>query len=171
MLVLEAREHAEARGAKILGVLRGYGTSCDAYHMSAPLETGEGVCLAIESALKDAGVAKEEIGVVNAHATSTPLGDVAEVKALRKVFGAHLDKMKVEATKSMTGHLLGGASAIEAIALLMSLNSGKGASHAQRDEPGSGLRDGLLAEQGVGNLGADSGSAIRSVSAGIIPAW
>lgn len=125
VLVLEAREHAVARGAKILGVLRGYGSSADAYHMSAPLETGEGVCLAIESALKDAGVRKEEIGLVNAHATSTPLGDVAEIKALRKVFGGHLERMKVEATKSMTGHLLGGASAIEAIALLMSLNAGK----------------------------------------------
>lgn len=125
VLVLEAREHAVARGAKILGVLRGYGSSCDAYHMSAPLETGEGVCLAIESALQDAGIRKEDVGLVNAHATSTPLGDVAEVKALRKVFGAHLDKMKIEATKSMTGHLLGGASAIEAIALLMSLNAGK----------------------------------------------
>lgn len=124
-LVLESREHAQARGAKILGVLRGYGSSGDAYHMSAPLETGEGVCLAIESALKDAGVRKEDVGLVNAHATSTPLGDVAEVKALRKVFGSHLDRMKVEATKSMTGHLLGGASSIEAIALLMSLNSGK----------------------------------------------
>jgi 3-oxoacyl-[acyl-carrier-protein] synthase II len=125
VLVLEAREHAEARGAKILGVLRGYGSSCDAYHMSAPLETGEGVVLAIEAALRDAKVDKSEVGVVNAHATSTPLGDVAEVGALRKVFGSHLDKMKIEATKSMTGHLLGGASAIEAIALLMSLNAGK----------------------------------------------
>ncbi len=124
-LVLESREHAQARGAKILGVLRGYGSSGDAYHMSAPLETGEGVCLAIEAALKDAGVRKEEVGLVNAHATSTPLGDVAEVKALRRVFGSHLDRMKVEATKSMTGHLLGGASSIEAIALLMSLNAEK----------------------------------------------
>lgn len=125
VLVLESREHALARGARILGILRGYGSSCDAYHMSAPLETGDGVVLAIEAALKDAGVRKEEVGLVNAHATSTPLGDAAEVSALRKVFGGHLDRMKVEATKSMTGHLLGGASAIEAIALLMSLNSGK----------------------------------------------
>lgn len=124
VLVLEAREHAEKRGARILGVLRGYGNSCDAYHMSAPLETGEGVCQAIEAALKEAAVDKSEIGVVNAHATSTPLGDVAEVKALGKVFGSHLKSMKVHATKSMTGHLLGGASAIEAIALLMTLNSG-----------------------------------------------
>jgi len=125
VLVLEAREHAEARGAKILGVLKGYGSSCDAYHISAPLESGEGVCLAIEAALKEAGIAKTDIGVVNAHATSTPLGDVAEVKALGLVFGEHLQKMKVHSTKSMIGHLLGGASAVEAVALVMTLNSGK----------------------------------------------
>jgi len=125
VLVLESREHAEARGAKILGILRGYGMSADAYHMSAPLETGEAVALAIENALMDAGVSKEEVGVVNAHATSTPLGDVAEVKALGKVFGDHLPRMKVHSTKSMIGHLLGGTSATEAITLLMTLNSGK----------------------------------------------
>ncbi|MEO6094893.1 MAG: beta-ketoacyl-ACP synthase II, partial [Fibrobacteria bacterium] len=125
VLVLEAREHAERRGAKILGVLRGFGNSCDAYHMSAPLETGEGVMMAIEAALKEAGVPKADIGVVNAHATSTPLGDVAEVKALTRVFGDHLKNLKVHSTKSMTGHLLGGASAIEAIALVMTLNSGE----------------------------------------------
>lgn len=124
-LVLEAREHAEARGAKILAVLRGYGMSSDAYHMSAPLETGEAVALAISSALADAGVAPGEVGVVNAHATSTPLGDAAECKALARVFGDHLGKMKVHSTKSMTGHLLGGTSAIEAIALILTLNSGK----------------------------------------------
>jgi 3-oxoacyl-[acyl-carrier-protein] synthase II len=125
VLVLESRAYAEARGAKILGVLKGYGASCDAYHMSAPLESGEGVMLAIEAALAEAGVDKSEIGVVNAHATSTPLGDVAEVKALRQVFGPHLKNMKVHATKSMIGHLLGGASAVEAIALVMTLNSGE----------------------------------------------
>jgi 3-oxoacyl-[acyl-carrier-protein] synthase II len=125
VLVLEAREHAEARGAKILGVLRGYGASCDAYHMSAPLETGEGVLQSVEAALADAGVPKSEIGVVNAHATSTPLGDVAEIQALRRVFGDQLGRMKVHATKSMIGHLLGGASAVEAIALVMTLNTGK----------------------------------------------
>lgn len=125
VLVLEAKEHALARGAKILATLRGYGASSDANHMSAPLETGEGVQQAIEAALADAGLQPQDIGLVNAHATSTPLGDVAEVKALKRVFGAHLDKMLVHATKSMTGHLLGGASAIEAIDAIMTLNSGK----------------------------------------------
>ncbi len=125
VLVLEAREHAEARGAKILGTLRGYGSSCDAYHMSAPLETGEAVAQAISSALTDAGVKPEEVGLVNAHATSTPLGDAAEVKALRRVFGDHLNQMKVHSSKSMLGHSLGATSALEAVALVMTLNSGK----------------------------------------------
>ena len=125
VLVLESREHAEARGAKILGTLRGYGSSCDAYHMSAPLETGEAVAQAIQLALDDAGIKANEVGIVNAHATSTPLGDVAEVKALGRVFGDHLSKMKVHSTKSMLGHSLGGTSAIEAVTLVMTLNSGK----------------------------------------------
>ena len=125
VLVLEAREHAEARGAKILGTLRGYGSSCDAYHMSAPLETGEAVAQAISSALTDAGVKPEEVGLVNAHATSTPLGDAAEVRALRRVFGDHLNQMKVHSSKSMLGHSLGATSALEAVALVMTLNSGK----------------------------------------------
>ena len=125
VLVLEAREHAEARGAKILAVLRGYGMSSDAYHMSAPLEAGEAVAQAMRNALADAGVRPDEIGVVNPHATSTPLGDAAECKALGLVFGDHLKNMKITATKSMTGHLLGGTSATEAVDLIMTLNSGK----------------------------------------------
>lgn len=125
VLVLESREHAEARGAKILAVLRGYGSSGDAYHMSAPLETGEAVALAISNALADAGLKPADIGVVNPHATSTPLGDVAECKALGIVFGEHLANLKITATKSMTGHLLGGTSATEAVALIQTLNTGK----------------------------------------------
>ena len=124
-LVLESREYAEARGAKILGVLKGYGASCDAYHMSAPLETGEGVALAVKSAVEDAGISAEQIGLINGHSTSTPLGDVAEIKALKKVFGSHTQKMKIHATKSLIGHSLGGASAVEAVVLLWTLNSGK----------------------------------------------
>jgi 3-oxoacyl-[acyl-carrier-protein] synthase II len=125
VLVLESREHAEARGAKILAVLRGYGMSSDAYHMSAPLESGEAVAQAMRNALADAGLQPADIGVVNPHATSTPLGDAAECKALGLVFGDHLKDLKVTATKSMTGHLLGGTSATEAVALIMTLNSGK----------------------------------------------
>jgi 3-oxoacyl-[acyl-carrier-protein] synthase II len=125
VLVLESREHAVARGTKILAVLRGYGTSSDAYHMSAPLESGEAVAYAMKSALADAGLQPTDIGIVNPHATSTPLGDAAECKALGLVFGEHLAKLKVTATKSMTGHLLGGTSATEAVALIQCLNTGK----------------------------------------------
>jgi len=124
-LVLESREHAEARGAKILAVLKGYGMSNDAYHMSAPLETGDAVAQAMRNALADAGLQPADVGVVNPHATSTPLGDAAECKALGLVFGDHLKNLKVTATKSMVGHLLGGTSATEAVALIMTLNSGK----------------------------------------------
>ena len=124
-LVLESREHAEARGAKILAILKGYGTSCDAYHMSAPLETGEGVAMAIEQALKSSGVAKEDVGIVNCHATSTPLGDVAEVQAIRKVFKEGTKNLAFQASKSMLGHPLGAASAIEAIITILSLSEGQ----------------------------------------------
>ncbi|MBF0431853.1 MAG: beta-ketoacyl-ACP synthase II [Fibrobacteria bacterium] len=124
-LCLESREHAEARGATILGIIKGFGSSCDAHHISAPLETGDGVALAINSAIKDADIAKEDIGLVNGHMTSTPLGDAAEVKAIKKIFGTHTQDMLVHSTKSMIGHLLGAASAIEAVVTIMCLKEGK----------------------------------------------
>jgi 3-oxoacyl-[acyl-carrier-protein] synthase II len=124
-MVLESREHAQARGAKILGVILGYGSSCDAHHMSQPLETGEGVSIGVEQAIREAGISKEDIGVINGHSTSTPLGDVAEVKALKKVFGSHIQNIKFPATKSMAGHLLGAASAAEGIATVLCLNHGR----------------------------------------------
>jgi 3-oxoacyl-[acyl-carrier-protein] synthase II len=124
-LVLESREHAEARGAKILAVVKGYGASCDAHHMSAPLETGEGVALAVNKAIADGGIAKEDVQLVNCHATSTPLGDVAEVKAVRKVFGDHIKNMYLQGSKSMLGHSLGAASAVEAVISVLSLQAGK----------------------------------------------
>ena len=124
-VVLESREHAEARGAKILGVVKGYGASCDAYHMSTPLESGEGVALAINEAIRDAGISKEDIGLINGHSTSTPLGDIAEFKAIKRAFGSHIQDMQLHSTKSLIGHSLGGASAIEAVVLVKTLNSGK----------------------------------------------
>lgn len=124
ILILETLEHAEARGAHIYAELAGYGMTGDAYHMSAPPPDGEGVARAVRIALKDAGVEPEQIQHVNAHATSTPLGDKAEVAALRSVFGAHFDNIAVSATKSMTGHLLGGAGGIEAAATVLSIADG-----------------------------------------------
>jgi 3-oxoacyl-[acyl-carrier-protein] synthase II len=121
ILLLESLSHAKKRGAKILARLAGSGTSGDAYHMSAPREDGEGVCLAISLALKDAGIDISQVGYVNTHGTSTPRGDVAECKAVFKAFGGKIDNVKINSTKSMTGHMLGAASGMEAIVVVKSL--------------------------------------------------
>jgi 3-oxoacyl-[acyl-carrier-protein] synthase II len=114
ILVLEERDHALRRGASILAELIGYGMSADAHHPSAPPDDGDGVARVMTAALDDAGLARDHIGYLNAHATSTPLGDKAEAKAITRVFGAHAANLFVSSTKSMTGHLLGGAGALEA---------------------------------------------------------
>jgi 3-oxoacyl-[acyl-carrier-protein] synthase II len=122
VLLIETLEHAEKRGAKqIYAELVGYGMSGDAYHMSAPAPEGEGVARAIRACLKSAGLEPEQIGYVNAHATSTPIGDPSEIGALKSVFGDHFKNIPVSAIKSMTGHLLGGAGGIEAIATVLAL--------------------------------------------------
>ncbi len=124
VLVLESLEHAQARGATILAEYLGGGLSCDAYHMTSPRADGLGVSLCIENALADAGISKEEVNYINAHATSTPAGDMCEVEALIKVFGSHMRNIKMNATKSMTGHCLGAAGGIEAIATIKAIQTG-----------------------------------------------
>ncbi len=121
ILIIEELEHAKARGAKIYAELAGYGASADAHHLTAPHPAGEGAQLAIRSALADAGIPPEAVGYINAHGTSTPLNDAAETKAIRAVFGTHADKLLVSSTKSMHGHLLGGAAAVESIATVHAL--------------------------------------------------
>jgi len=121
ILILESLSHAKKRGAKILARLAGYGMSGDAYHMSAPREDGEGVNLATSIALKEAGIDVSKIGYVNTHGTSTPRGDVAECKAILKAFGGKIDNVKINSSKSMTGHMLGAASGMEAIVVIKSL--------------------------------------------------
>jgi len=115
LLILEEWEMAKQRGADILAEVVGYGANCDAYHMTAPTEDGRGAARAIKVALKDAGLNPDQILAINAHGTSTGLGDVAETKALKLAFGDHAKKLKITSTKSMTGHTLGAAGGIEAI--------------------------------------------------------
>src|SRR5215510_5001309 len=114
-VVLEEYEHAKARGAKIYCELVGYGVSADAFHMTAPPEDGDGGYRAMRNALKDSGVQASEIDYINAHGTSTPLGDLAETKAIKKLLGERAAKVAVNSTKSMTGHLLGAAGGVEAV--------------------------------------------------------
>ncbi len=123
-LIFEEYEHAVARGARIYAEVGGGGLSADAYHITAPHPDGDGAVLVMSNTLKDAGVSPEDVDAINVHGTSTPLGDVAEVKAILKVFGEHAYKLNIYSTKSMTGHLLGAAGAIEAIASVMSIVHG-----------------------------------------------
>src|SRR5690606_29922146 len=120
-LILEEYEHAKARGAKIYAEVLGGGMTSDAYHVTAPHPDGIGVERVMLNCLKDAGISADQVDAINTHGTSTPLGDVAELKAISKVFGAHANKININSTKSMTGHLLGAAGAIEAIASILAM--------------------------------------------------
>jgi len=121
-IILEEYEHAKKRGAKIYGEIIGGGMSSDAYHITAPHPDGSGIIQVMQSALEEAGIKPEAVDYINTHGTSTPLGDIGEIKAIQKVFGEHAYKMNISSTKSMTGHLLGAAGAIETIACLMAIN-------------------------------------------------
>ncbi|EKD31573.1 MAG: hypothetical protein ACD_77C00299G0005 [uncultured bacterium] len=124
ILVFEEYEHAVARGAKIYAEVAGAGLSADAYHITAPHPEGLGAINVMKNALEDAGMKPEEVDYINVHGTATPLGDIAELKAVQSIFGNHAYDMNISATKSMTGHLLGAAGSVEALACIHAMNSG-----------------------------------------------
>jgi len=117
-------EHAKKRGAKIYAEIIGGGLSADAYHITAPHPEGAGIIKVMENALQEAEIKADQVDYINTHGTSTPLGDIGEIKAIQKVFGEQAYKMNISSTKSMTGHLLGAAGAIEVIACLLAINEG-----------------------------------------------
>ena len=124
VLILEELEHAKKRGAKILAEVAGYGATSDAYHITSPAEDGEGAARAMADAIKEAGISKEEVFYVNAHGTSTHHNDLFETRAIKKLFGEHAKDMYVNSTKSIVGHMLGAAGAIECITCVKEIQEG-----------------------------------------------
>ena len=138
VIILESLEHALARGATIHGEIIGMGMSSDAYHMTAPLEDGSGAARCMTLALKDAGIAPDAVDYINAHGTSTPMGDIAETRAIKNSFGEHAYRLAVSSTKSMTGHALGAAGGLEAIFTLLALRDQIAPPTINLDQPGEG---------------------------------
>tara|TARA_R100000322_G_scaffold169582_2_gene142140 strand:- start:11055 stop:12272 length:1218 start_codon:yes stop_codon:yes gene_type:complete len=145
VLVLEELEHARRRGARIYAEVVGFGMSDDAHHITSPPESGEGAQLAMRNALRDGGIRADDINYINAHGTSTTLGDLAEIAAVKAVFGQHAYKLAVSSTKSMTGHLLGAAGAVEAIFSVLAIRDGQLPPTINLDNPDEGCDLDLVA--------------------------
>ncbi|MDM7857937.1 beta-ketoacyl-ACP synthase II [Thiopseudomonas acetoxidans] len=146
-LILEELEHAKARGATIYAEVAGFGMSSDAFHMTLPPENGSGAARCMTNALKDAGLNPQQLQYINAHGTSTPAGDLAEVEAIKTVFGEHAQQLSVSSTKSMTGHLLGAAGAVEAIFSILALRDQVAPPTINLDEPSEGCDLDFVAHQ------------------------
>lgn len=138
ILILEEYEHAKKRGAKIYGELIGFGMSADAYHMTTPQENGEGASACMINTFRDAGVNVDQIDYINAHGTSTPVGDEIEIRGIKNALGHHINKVAVSSTKSMTGHLLGAAGAVEAIFSILAIRDGVAPPTINLDHPSDG---------------------------------
>ena len=171
ILILEELEFAKARGAKILAEVIGYGMSADAYHMTGIAPEGQGAQRSMRAALKDAGIQPEEVGYINAHATSTPAGDGNESRAIEVVFGEHAlsHKLKISGTKSMTGHLLGGAGGLEAGITVLALVNQMLPPTINLDNRRSRVPAGLRAQQGRSRTASTSRCRIPSASAASTP--
>jgi 3-oxoacyl-[acyl-carrier-protein] synthase II len=154
VVMLEEYEHAKARGAKIYAEVAGFGMSGDAYHMTSPPADGSGAALAMNNAINDAHIQESLIGYINAHGTSTQAGDIAEVAAIKSVFGEHAKKLKVSSTKSMIGHLLGAAGSVEAIFTILALRDQMAPPTINLDNPGEGCDLDFVA-QGASAFSAD----------------
>ena len=148
MLVLEELEHAKARGAKIYAEMIGYGMSADGGHITQPDKDGIGAAYAMRLAVRDAGIDPTEVGYINAHGTSTPLGDAAETTAIKSVFGEHAYKLSVSSTKSQLGHLLGASGGVELIFSILAIRDGLIPPTINYEHARSGLRSGLHAQSG-----------------------
>ncbi len=147
VLVIESEEHAKARGATIYAELAGFGMSDDAYHITAPAEGGVGAMKAMENALRNAGVSADKVDYINAHGTSTQMGDLAEIAAIKSLFGAHAEKLAVSSTKSMVGHLLGAAGAVEAIFSILAIRDSIAPPTINLHEPDEGCDLNLVANK------------------------
>jgi 3-oxoacyl-[acyl-carrier-protein] synthase II len=147
VMVLESYEHAKQRGAKIYAELSGFGMSGDAYHMTSPPENGEGAASAMKNALKDGEVSPEQVAYINAHGTSTMVGDLAETQAAKTIFGEHAKKLKMSSTKSMTGHLLGAAGSVEAIFTVLAIKDQIAPPTINLDKPSDGCDLNYVAHQ------------------------
>lgn len=147
ILVLESYDHAVARGASIYCELAGFGMSDDAYHMTAPPESGEGAMLAMQNAIADASLNPEQIQYINAHGTSTPAGDIAESNAAKEVWGSAASSLRMSSTKSMTGHLLGAAGAVEAIISILAIRDQVAPPTINLDNPSEGCDLNYVAHQ------------------------